>query len=201
MRRCPRQSAARPPKSRKSTRCDRVSADHCLQRLGRVTQVAADIWQGHDNDILIKGNDQHRERQQRQRRSTADPSRAAPRSPANTHRITPGLRTQTGLTGSPRSVRSLHRRSWRATHELSPAGTRCMIAQELPRGLDAPDVRAPSFGWSDLRRARSNLGGVPLPAGPPRHSGRHWVHAGRRRVHVRKLRALALIHAGPPRSP
>ena len=48
-----------------------VRADHRLQRLRRVAQLAADLGQCHDDDVLVERDDQHRERQQRQRRVPA----------------------------------------------------------------------------------------------------------------------------------
>ena len=52
----------------------RVGADHRLQRLRRVVQLAPDLGQRHDDDVLIERDDQHRERQQRQRRRLAGPA-------------------------------------------------------------------------------------------------------------------------------
>ena len=53
-----------------------VGADHRLQGLRRVAQLAADLGQCHDDDVLVERDDQHRERQQRERRRAAvSPSR------------------------------------------------------------------------------------------------------------------------------
>lgn len=46
----------------------RIRADDQLQRLRRIAQRAANLRQRHDDDVLIERDDQHRERQQRQRR-------------------------------------------------------------------------------------------------------------------------------------
>src|SRR3954451_10156947 len=43
---------------------NRVGTDDCLQRLGRVAQVAADLRQRDDDDVLVQRDDQHREGQQ-----------------------------------------------------------------------------------------------------------------------------------------
>jgi hypothetical protein len=47
---------------------DRVRADHQLQRLRRVAEIPPDLREGHHHDVLVEGDDQHREGQQRQRR-------------------------------------------------------------------------------------------------------------------------------------
>ena len=49
----------------------RVGADHGLQRLGRVAEIAPDLGQRDDDDVLVERDDQHRERQQRERRALA----------------------------------------------------------------------------------------------------------------------------------
>ena len=49
----------------------RVGADHRLQRLLREAQVTADLRQCYHHDVLIERDDQHCERQQRQRRVAA----------------------------------------------------------------------------------------------------------------------------------
>ena len=53
-----------------------VRADHRLQRLRRIAQLPPDLRQRHDHDVLIERDDQHRERQQRQRRRPAVATRS-----------------------------------------------------------------------------------------------------------------------------
>ena len=60
-----------PAEQQEAARCDRVGADDCLQRLRRIAKVAGDLGQRDDDDVLVEGHDQHRERQQPQRRGAA----------------------------------------------------------------------------------------------------------------------------------
>jgi hypothetical protein len=59
----------------------RVGADHRLQCVGRVAQVASDVGQRHHHDVLIERDDQHREGEQRQRRALAWPPSGGQRPP------------------------------------------------------------------------------------------------------------------------
>ncbi len=57
----------------------RVGADDRLKCLRGVAEVACDVGQCHDHDVLVEGNDQHGEGQKRQRRCLAVPAEAAGR--------------------------------------------------------------------------------------------------------------------------
>ena len=73
MPRRPEQVGGAAAEQQEAARGDRVGADHRLQRLRGIAQVAADVGQRHDDDVLVERDDQHREGQQRQRRRAATP--------------------------------------------------------------------------------------------------------------------------------
>jgi hypothetical protein len=60
-----------PAEQQEPGRGHRVRADHRLQRLRRVAEVAPDLRERDHDDVLIERDDQHREGQQRQDRSKA----------------------------------------------------------------------------------------------------------------------------------
>ena len=72
----PEQVGGATAEQQEAGRRDRVGADHRLQRLRRVAEVAADLRQRDDDDVLVERDDQHRERQQRQRGGLAGGSRS-----------------------------------------------------------------------------------------------------------------------------
>ena len=73
----PEQVRGAPAEEEEAGRGDGVGADHRLKRLGRVAQVARDVGQRHHDDVLVQRDDQHRERQQRERRRLTVPAEIA----------------------------------------------------------------------------------------------------------------------------
>jgi hypothetical protein len=75
-----------------AARCNRVRTDDRLQRLRRVSEIAADIRQRDHDDVLIERDDQHRKREECQHRRRMNASDVAGEARSPVTGVTPWVR-------------------------------------------------------------------------------------------------------------